>query len=89
MIGDWAYATAVVVWAYGVGGARLVGIWMAVRYLLMAIVVAPRVRSLADRLPRKVVLIGRDLMRACSSIIAAIALITRRAGRCRSSSSRR
>ncbi len=38
MIGDWAYATAVVVWAYGVGGARLVGIWVAVRYLLMAIV---------------------------------------------------
>src|SRR6186997_621066 len=38
MIGDWAYATAIVVWAYGGGGARLVGIWMAVRYLLMAIV---------------------------------------------------
>ncbi|MFL6081036.1 MAG: hypothetical protein ACJ714_14000, partial [Ornithinibacter sp.] len=36
MIGDWAYATAVVVWAYGVGGARLVGIWGAVRLLLMA-----------------------------------------------------
>ena len=52
MIGDWAYATAVVVWAYGVGGARLVGIWMAVRYLLMAIV-SPLGASLADRLPRK------------------------------------
>ena len=36
MIGDWAYATAVVVWAYGAGGAKLVGVWGAVRLLLMA-----------------------------------------------------
>ena len=27
MIGDWAYSTAVAVWAYGVGGATAVGIW--------------------------------------------------------------
>ena len=33
-IGDWAYATAVAVWAYGEGGARSVGIWMAIRYTL-------------------------------------------------------
>ncbi len=75
MIGDWAYATAVVVWAYGVGGARLVGIWMAVRYLLMAIV-SPVGASLADRLPRKFVLIGSDLVRAVLATVAAIALIT-------------
>ena len=75
MIGDWAYATAVVVWAYGVGGARLVGIWMAVRYLLMAIV-SPIGASLSDRLPRKFVLIGSDLVRAVLAVIAAIALIT-------------
>jgi len=75
MIGDWAYATAVVVWAYGVGGARLVGIWMAVRYLLMAIV-SPIGASLADRLPRKFVLIGSDLVRAVLATVAAIALIT-------------
>ena len=30
MIGDWAYATAVAVWAYGVGGAKAVGIWTAI-----------------------------------------------------------
>ena len=75
MIGDWAYATAVVVWAYGVGGARLVGIWMAVRYLLMAIV-SPIGASLADRLPRKLVLIGSDLVRAVLASVAAIALFT-------------
>ena len=75
MIGDWAYATAVVVWAYGVGGARLVGIWMAVRYVLMAIV-SPIGASLADRLPRKAVLIGSDLIRALLATVAGIALFT-------------
>jgi MFS family permease len=75
MVGDWAYATAVVVWAYGVGGARLVGIWMAVRYVLMAIV-SPIGASLADRLPRKVVLIGSDLIRALLATLAGIALLT-------------
>jgi predicted MFS family arabinose efflux permease len=74
MIGDWAYATAVVVWAYGVGGARLVGIWMAVRYLLMAIV-SPIGASLADRLPRKTVLIGSDLIRAALAVVAGVALL--------------
>ena len=37
MIGDWAYATAVAVWAYQVGGAKAVGIWTAVRLTLMAL----------------------------------------------------
>ena len=74
MVGDWAYATAVVVWAYGVGGARLVGIWMAVRYLLMAIV-SPIGASLADRLPRKTVLIGSDLIRAALAVVAGVALL--------------
>src|SRR6478735_10150540 len=74
MIGDWAYATAVVVWAYGVGGARLVGIWMAVRYVLMAII-SPIGASLADRLPRKAVLIGSDLIRALLATLAGIALL--------------
>jgi hypothetical protein len=37
-IGDWAYATAIVVWAYGQGGLTLVGIWGTVRLILMAVV---------------------------------------------------
>ena len=37
MIGDWAYATAVTVWAYGVGGVSAVGIWVAVRLALMSL----------------------------------------------------
>ena len=66
MIGDWAYATAIVVWAYGEGGAHLVGVWGAVRLLLMAFA-APIGSTLADRLPRKAVLIGSDLTAPCSS----------------------
>ena len=63
MIGDWAFATAVTVYAYDAGGAKLVGVWFAVRLILMAIV-APLASSLADRLPRKKVLIVADVARA-------------------------
>ena len=37
LIGNWAYATAVSVWAYGVGGAKAVGIFAAVRLAVMAL----------------------------------------------------
>ena len=37
-IGDWAYATAIVVWAYEIGGVTAVGIWGTVRLLLMTLV---------------------------------------------------
>ena len=63
MIGDWAYATAVAVWAYGVGGATAVGIWAAVRLSLMA-VSAPFGAGFADKWPRKRVMIAADLIRA-------------------------
>ena len=36
MIGDWAFATAVTVWAYSVGGVTAVGVWTAIRLTLMA-----------------------------------------------------
>ena len=74
MIGDWAYATAVMVWAYGVGGARLVGVWAAVRYLLMAFA-SPIGSTLADRLPRKAVLVGSDVLRAVLVAVAAACLV--------------
>ncbi len=62
-IGDWAYATAVAVWAYGVGGAQAVGIWTAIRLALMAIT-APFSASLADKMSRKRLMILADLGRA-------------------------
>ena len=36
LLGDWAYSTAVAVWAYQVGGAKVVGIWAARRLTLLA-----------------------------------------------------
>ena len=61
-IGDWAYSTAIVVWAYGVGGVVLVGIWGTVRLLLMALV-TPFAAVLVDRFPRKRVMVACDITR--------------------------
>ena len=75
MIGDWAYATAVTVWAYGVGGVTAVGVWTAIRLSLMAIT-APFASTLADRFPRKSVMIAADFLRALLVLAAAICLVT-------------
>jgi MFS family permease len=72
-VGDWAYATAVAVFAYGVGGAKAVGIWMAVRYFLIAIT-SPFGALLADRMDRRRLMILADLGRAVLVAAAAICL---------------
>jgi MFS family permease len=74
LIGDWAYATAVTVWAYDVGGVAAVGIWTAVRLTLMA-ATAPLGAVLADRFPRKSVMIGADLVRAVMVVAAGLCLV--------------
>jgi MFS family permease len=73
LIGDWAYATAVAVFAYGVGGAKAVGLYFTVRLALMA-VAAPFVATLADRLPRRLVMIACDLARFVLVAAAALCL---------------
>ncbi|HTE74866.1 MAG TPA: MFS transporter, partial [Actinomycetes bacterium] len=73
MIGDWAYATAVAVWAYGVGGATAVGVFGTVR-LTVAAVGAPFASALADRIPRRTLMVGCDLLRAVL-VTAAAALV--------------
>jgi MFS family permease len=62
-IGDWAYATGIVVWAYSVGGVTAVGIWGTVRLILMA-VVTPFASLVVDRFSRKLVMVSTDLIRA-------------------------
>ncbi|HEY3530543.1 MAG TPA: MFS transporter [Nocardioides sp.] len=71
LIGNWAYATAVSVWAYGVGGARAVGIYYAVRLAVMA-VATPFVSTLADKFSRKRVMMLSDLY--CAVLVAAATL---------------
>ncbi|HEX7188648.1 MAG TPA: MFS transporter [Actinomycetes bacterium] len=73
MIGDWAYATAVAVWAYDVGGATAVGVWGTIR-LSLAAVSAPFTSALADRMSRRTLMVGCDVSRAVM-VLAAAALI--------------
>jgi MFS family permease len=69
-VGDWAYSTAITVWAYGEGGAAAVGIWGTVRFTLMA-VTSPFGAALADRISRKTVMIACDLVRSVLVLAAA------------------
>lgn len=69
-IWDWAYATAVTVWAYGEGGAKAVGVWGAVRYTLMALF-SPFAATLSDRFPRKRVMVGAELLQLAVTVAAA------------------
>ncbi len=70
VVGDWAYAVAVAVYAYGEGGPTAVGVLAVVRYLSMALV-TPFTATLADRLPRKMVMISADVTRAMLVVVAA------------------
>lgn len=74
VIGDWAYAVAVSVYAYEQGGATAVGLLGVVRYVLMA-VVTPFTATLADRFQRKAVMISADLVRAGLVVVAAGAIL--------------
>ena len=73
LIGDWAYATAIAVWAYGVGGAKVVAAWAVVRLLLMALI-TPFASTLVDRMSRKVILVTSDLVRLVLLVLAAGAM---------------
>jgi len=70
-IGDWAYATAIAVWAYGVGGVAAVGIFGTVRLALMALV-GPFTATLADRYSRKMIMVACDLTRGSLILVNAI-----------------
>jgi MFS family permease len=73
IVGDWAYAIGVAVYAYGEGGPTAVGILAVVRYLSMAII-GPFTATLADKFSRKLVMVGSDLTRAVL-VVAAAAVI--------------
>jgi MFS family permease len=63
VIGDWAFMVAVSVYAYAAGGAAAVGLLAVVRYTVASLVL-PFTSMLVDRMPRKRVMIGSDLLRA-------------------------
>lgn len=73
LLGDWAYATAVTVWAYGEGGATAVGVFVAVRFVVLP-VVTPLGAVVADRVSRRAFMMTSDLLRAALVAVAAIAV---------------
>ena len=75
LIGDWAYATAISVWAYGVGGAKVLAIWAVVRFLLMA-VCTPFAATFVDRYSRKGIMVGVDLARCVLLLVIAAGMAT-------------
>jgi MFS family permease len=70
--GEWAYAIALAVFAYDVGGAAAVGLVGVIRFLPSA-VVAPFAALLADRFRRERVMLSADLVRALAMSGAAVA----------------
>ena len=59
VIGDWAYAVAVSVWAFQHGGAAAIGLFGMTRYLTMALL-GPLMSTFADRHPKRAVMIAAD-----------------------------
>jgi MFS family permease len=71
--GEWAYAMALAVYAFGRGGAAAVGLVGLIRFLPSALV-APFAAVLGDRLPRGRVMVASDFLRAAAMIGAAAAV---------------
>jgi MFS family permease len=72
IIGTWAYAIAVVVYAYEQGGAKAVGVVGLARWLAAA-AVSPFAALLGDRYDRRLVMVLSDLARAVLIGVAAVA----------------
>jgi MFS family permease len=73
LVGDWAYGTALTVWAYRDGGATAVGAFTAARFVSMA-VTSPLGAAIADRVPRRSFMMTLDLVRAGLVSAAALSL---------------
>jgi MFS family permease len=72
-MGDWAAAIALAVFAYDAGGAAAVGVVYVIRMLPSAFA-APFTAILADRYPRRLVMVAADLARAACMAVAAVAV---------------
>ncbi|WP_056793387.1 MULTISPECIES: MFS transporter [unclassified Nocardioides] len=72
-LGDWAYSTAIVVWAYTAGGATAVGVYLALRFLVGA-VAGPIGATVADRVSRKHYMMSVDAIRAALVGAAAVTI---------------
>jgi MFS family permease len=71
--GEWAYAIALAVFAYGRGGAAAVGLVGLIRFLPSALA-APFAAVLGDRYRRGLVMVLADVLRALAMVAAAVAV---------------
>jgi len=75
IMGLWGYIIALLVWAYAEGGAGLAGLAAFLR-LAPAAFAAPFAGALADRMPRRRIMVTSDLLRALTLGLAALAITT-------------
>lgn len=73
VLGNWSYIVALSVYAYDQGGAGAVGLVWLVRLVPAALLAAP-LATIADRYPRRRVMIVTDLLRAALMGIAAVVI---------------
>ena len=73
IVGEWAAAIALAVYAYEQGGASAVGLVLMIR-MLPAAVAAPFAAMLADRYRRERVMLASDVIRAVLIVGAALAI---------------
>jgi MFS family permease len=73
VLGNWSYIVALSVYAYGQGGANAVGFIWLVRLVPAALLAAP-LATIADRYPRRRVMIVTDLLRAALMGVAAVVI---------------
>lgn len=75
IIGSWAYAVALVVYAYQQGGASAVALVAVIRWVPAA-VASPLASILGDRYPRVRVMLSADLLRASALVAMAVCVVT-------------
>jgi MFS family permease len=75
IIGSWAYAVALVVYAYRHGGATTVGLLALIRWLPAA-AASPFAAILGDRYPRVPVMLGTDVIRAACLGAMTVAVVS-------------
>ena len=73
LIGNWSYFVALAVYAYDQGGAAAVGLVGVIR-MLPAAIASPLLAPLADRFPRKLVMVAADVVRAVLMLLAALTI---------------
>ena len=73
LIGNWSYFVALAIYAYDQGGAAAVGVVSVIR-MLPAAIASPFLAGLADRYPRKLVMIVTDVIRAALMVAAAVTI---------------